>query len=294
MKRVLITGEQSYVGTHVEQWLLNTPDCFTVKTISVRDDCWKNEDFTKYDVVYHVAGIAHVNAKKSMEPLYRRVNTDLTIEVAKWAKQHGVKQFVYMSSAIVYHESQSLKADVITRDTKPAPNTFYGDSKLRAELGLKELEEECFKIVILRCPMIYGPGARGNFLRLAKLATITPIFPDYHNKRSMLYIDNLCEFVKQVITRELSGIFHPDNKDLADTVEIVSAFAELNNHRIHFCKWLNVFVYLGSPFINAINKMFADYYFAEDVKAVGFDYEVVSLKNSFSLISVADASLGLR
>ena len=294
MKRVLITGDNSYVGNNVQAWLLKTPNEFAVDAISVKDESWRNTDFSKYDVVFHVAGIAHVDAKKSMEPLYRRVNTDLTIEVAKWAKQHGIKQFIFMSSSIVYHESRSLKGDIISRATKPDPNTFYGDSKLQAEIGLKKIEDELFKVVILRCPMIYGPNSKGNFLRLAKLATITPVFPDYHNKRSMIYIDNLCEFVKQVIIRGLKGTFHPDNKDLADTVEIVSSFAKQNNHRIHFWKWINIFVYLGAPFITSICKMFADSYFEDDIKNVGFEYEVVSLRESFKLISLEQASLFMK
>lgn len=291
MKKVLITGEQSYVGMHVEKWLMDDPNNFSVKTISVRDDSWKKEDFSQYDVVYHVAGIAHVDAKKSMEPLYRRVNTDLTIEVAKWAKNNGVKQFIFMSSSIVYHESQSLKGDIISLNTTPNPNTFYGDSKLQAEIGLNHLNDDGFRVVILRCPMIYGPECKGNFMRLAKLSTITPIFPEYHNKRSMLYIDNLCEFVKQVILRELSGIYHPDNAELADTVKIVQAFSKQNNHNVHIWKWLNIFVIIGSPFINSLNKMFADYYFTEELKNVGFDYNVVSLDDSFKQIDTSNASL---
>lgn len=291
MKRVLITGDNSYVGNGVQKWLLQSPEEFIVDSISVKNDSWHDTDFSKYDVVFHVAGIAHVDAKKNMEPLYRRVNTDLTIEVAKWSKQHGIKQFIFMSSGIVYHESKSLKGNIIRKSTKPNPNTFYGDSKLQAEIGLNRIEDDSFKVVILRCPMIYGPNSKGNFMRLARLATITPVFPNFHNKRSMLYIDNLSEFVKQVIIREMHGTFHPDNKDLADTVEIVKEFAKQNNHRIHVWTWLNLFVYLGSPFITAINKMFADSYYADDIKKVGFDYEVVSLKDSIRLISVKDASL---
>ena len=91
MKRVLITGANSYVGTNVEAWLKKEPDSFEVDTVSTFNDEWKQADFSKYDVVFHVAGIAHVNAKKKMEPLYRKVNTDLTIEIGIWAKEHGVK-----------------------------------------------------------------------------------------------------------------------------------------------------------------------------------------------------------
>lgn len=81
---------------------------------------------------------------------------------------------------------------------------------------MKQLCGPMFKICILRPPMIYGPNSRGNFLRLGWLATKTPVFPCWHNKRSMLYIDNLGEFVKQAILRELEGTFYPQNRELAE------------------------------------------------------------------------------
>lgn len=286
MKRVLITGANSYVGTHVEAWLKKEPELFEVDTVSTFNDEWKTADFSKYDVVFHVAGIAHVNAKKKMEPLYRKINTDLTIEVGKYAKEHGVKQFIFMSSMIVYKETRSLKKNVVTLDTKPQPNGFYGDSKLQAEIGLQKLENDSFKVTILRPPMIYGPDCKGNFLRLARLATKTPIFPAFHNKRSMLYIDNLSEFVKQAIVFEINGIFYPQNKEFADTVEIVKFFATHNNHRIHIWKWLNVFVYIGSFFINSFNKMFADSYYEHSMSEYKFDYAIIDQLSSFENIEI--------
>ena len=293
IKKVLITGSNSYVGTNVESWLKKYPDDFVVDTVSTLNDEWKNADFTKYDVVFHVAGIAHVDAKKKMEPLYRRVNTDLTISVAKVAKESGVKQFIFMSSNIVYRESRSLKANVVTQKTMPNPNNFYGDSKLQSEIGLEKLESDIFKVVILRPPMIYGPNCKGNFLRLAKLATIVPVFPAFHNKRSMLYIDNLSEFVRQIIIRELYGIYYPQNSELADTVEIVRTFAKQNNHKIYIWKWLNIFVYLGSPFIKSLNKMFADSYYVPEMSKYDFDYQLVNQEESYKMIDLENASLRL-
>ena len=217
---VLIVGANSDVGNHVYDWLMKYPDEFYVEKTSSRNNEWKKTDFSRFDVVYHVAGIAHVHVKKSMEHLFYEVNRDLTLEVARWAKEHGVKQFIFMSSMIVYQESQSLKKVIITRNTPPAPNGFYGDSKLQAEKGLEELCSDDFKVVILRPPMIYGNNIKGNFIRLKGLAEKTPIFPDFHNQRSMLYIDNLSECVKQLIVREKSGIYFPQNSELADTVQI--------------------------------------------------------------------------
>lgn len=291
MKRVLITGANSYVGTNVEAWLSKWPEEFCIDSVDTKNENWHEADFTKYDVVFHVAGIAHVNAKKSMEPLYYKVNRDLTINIAKQAKKSGVKQFIFMSSMIVYHESRSLKPEVICRETVPKPNGFYGDSKLQAEIGLQELEDESFKVCILRPPMIYGPNCKGNFMRLAKLGTVTPIFPAFHNKRSMLYIDNLSEFVRQVILREIRGICFPQNKELADTVQIVECFAKQNKHHIRVWKVLNVFVYMASPFIQSVNKMFATYYYEQSLSQYEFDYQLVSEEESFMRIDLENASL---
>lgn len=280
MKKVLITGAGSYVGESVRKYILSTSSDFQIDAVDTMGDNWKEADFSQYEVVYHVAGIAHVNADPKMEALYYKVNRDLTIEVAKHAKAAGVKQFIFMSSQIVFHESQSLKSEVLTAETKENPNGFYGDSKLQAELGIKPLEDENFKVCILRPCMIYGPNAKGNFPRLAKLATKVPVFPCWHNKRSMLFIDNLAEFVKQAILRELSGTFYPQNREVADTVEIIRFFAKANGHKVWITRLLNPFVWLGSFVLQPINKMFATYYYDPEMSKMDFDYQLVSFEES--------------
>lgn len=285
MKKILITGAGSYVGESVRRYILSTSTDFQIDAVDTMGDNWKKADYSQYDVVYHVAGIAHVNADPKMEALYYKVNRDLTIEVAKHAKAAGVKQFIFMSSQIVFHESQSLKTEVLTASTKENPNGFYGDSKLQAELGIKPLEDENFKVCILRPCMIYGPNAKGNFPRLAKLACKTPIFPCWHNKRSMLYIDNLCEFVKQAILRELSGTYYPQNRELADTVEIIRFFAKAAGHRIWITRLLNPFVWLGSFVLQPINKMFATYYYDLEMSKTDFDYQLVSFEESLKRVA---------
>ena len=213
------------------------------------------------------------------------MNRDLTSEVAKHAKAAGVKRFIFMSSQIVFHESQSLKSEVLTAETKENPNGFYGDSKLQAEKGLHELECDTFKVCILRPPMIYGPNSKGNFPRLVKLAQKTPIFPAWHNKRSMLFIDNLAEFVKQAILRELSGTFYPQNRELADTVEIIRYFAKADGHIVWITRLLNPFVWLGSFVLQPINKMFATYYYDPEMSKMDFDYQLVSFEESLRRMS---------
>lgn len=285
MRNVLVTGAGSYVGESVRRYILSSSSDFEIDAVDTMNDAWKEADFSKYDVVYHVAGIAHVNADPKMEALYYKVNRDLTVEVARAAKAAGVKQFIFMSSQIVFHESQSLKSEVLTADTKENPNGFYGDSKLQAEKGLHELECDAFKVCILRPPMIYGPNSKGNFPRLVTLAQKTPLFPAWHNKRSMLYIDNLAEFVKQAILRELSGTFYPQNRELADTVEIIRYFAKANGHKVWITRLLNPFVWLGSFILQPINKMFATYYYDPEMSQMDFDYQLVSFEESLKRVA---------
>ena len=231
-------------------------------------------------MVFHVAGIAHVNAGRKLKELYYSVNRDLAIEVARAAKAAGVRQFIFMSSQIVYHESRSLRPEVLTAATKVNPNGFYGDSKLQAENGLRELECESFRVCILRPPLIYGPNAKGNFLRLMRLAKKTPIFPAWHNKRSMLYVDNLAEFVKQAILRGLGGTYCPQNRELVDTVDVVRFFAKASGRRVWVTRLLNPFVWLGSLVLQPINKMLGTYYYAPEMSRMDFDYQLVGFEES--------------
>lgn len=286
MKRILITGANSFVGTNIEKWLMREPEKFQVNTVDTINDIWKQADFSKYDVVFHVAGIAHVDPKPEMAPLYYKVNTDLTIDIARCAKEHGVKQFIFMSSGIVYKASKSLKGDVKTKDTQPAPNDFYGDSKLQAENRLKKIESSAFKVCILRPPMIYGPGNKGNLPRLGWLATKTPIFPAWHNKRSMLFIENLAEFVKQCIVREMAGTFFPQNAEYSDTVEIVRQIATEHGHKIWISRLFNPLVWLGAKFFPAIPKMFSDSYYVKEMSQYPFDYQLTSFKESIKGLEI--------
>lgn len=289
MKKILITGAGSYVGENVRKYIMQTAvEQFVIDAVDTFGDNWKKADFSQYDVVYHVAGIAEVNGKKGMEQLYYKVNTDLTIEIAKHAQANGVKQFIFMSSMIVYKETQSLKGNIITPESMPAPNGVYGDSKLKAEEGLKDVAkgEGRMKVCILRPPMIYGPNSKSNLVRLGKLGTKVPFFPNWRNKRSMLYIDNLGEFVKQAVLRELEGTFYPQNRDLSATVDIIRFFAKKHHHRIWITKLLNPFVWLGSFVLQPINKMFADSYYVPEMSEYGFEYQIVSFEESLKKIEI--------
>lgn len=280
MRRVLITGAGSYIGTKVQNWLEQYPEQFHVDAVDAINDHWKQADFSKYEVVYNVAGIAHVKAAKREGPLYYAVNKDMVIAIAKAAKEAGVKQFIHMSSMIVYKEVKTLEGKQIHKDTEPAPNGFYGDSKLQGELGVRALADDKFKVCIMRPPMIYGPGCRGNFPRLVWLAQKTPIFPAWHNKRSMLYIDNLCEFVKQLILHEMEGTVYPQNEEYSDIVEIVRHFAKANGKRIWITRLLNPVIWLMGNRVRVLGKMFSDSTYDMEMSQYPFRYQIVPFEGS--------------
>jgi len=256
MKRVLITGKNSYIGTSLENWLMREPDKYRVDTVDMKDGSWKEKEFSSYDVVFHVAGIAHVSSDPKMEDLYYKVNRDLVIETAEKAKAEGIKQFIFMSSIIVYGDSSSSKR-VIDRNTVPTPSNFYGNSKLQAEEGIKYLESDDFKIVVVRPPMIYGKGSKGNYPRLANMAKKIPVFPDIDNERSMLHIDNLCEFIKVMIDHEETGLYFPQNKEYVKTSELVKTIGVVHGKKIMMISWMNWLIRLMFG-IGIVNKVFGN------------------------------------
>lgn len=282
MKNVLITGAGSYIGTKVENWLNRYPEDFHVDAVDTINDNWKKVDFSLYDVVYNVAGIAHVKAANGEGPLYYAVNRDMVINIAKAAKAAGVKHFIHMSSMIVYKEVKTLKGKQIHKNTVPAPNGFYGDSKLQGEIGVRALADDTFKVCIMRPPMIYGPGCKGNFPRLVWLAQKTPVFPAWHNQRSMLYIDNLCEFVKQVIQHEVDGIVFPQNREYADTVEIIRYYAKNSGKKIWITKLFNPLIWLLGNYVRPLGKMFSNSTYDMDMSEYPFEYRLVNLEDSFA------------
>lgn len=257
MIKVLITGANSFVGTNVEKWLMREPDKFYVETLDIKDPSWRFFDFSTFDVVFHVAGIAHVSTKKSMRNLYFEVNRDLSIETATKAKKAGVKQFIFMSSMIVYNSKETR----ITHDTKPNPDNFYGMSKLQAEEGIISMQSKDFNVCILRPPMIYGHDSRGNFLRLINFAGKMPVFPLYRNIRSALFIDNLSMYIRLYILQSQRGICFPQNEEYFATSDLVEEIRKILGKTTHFTRVFNPFILISQRFIRTVNKLFSNYYY---------------------------------
>lgn len=246
MKKVLITGANSYIGTAFEQWIKQNNNDWCVDTLDMLDEKWTEKDFGAYDTVFHVAGIAHQKEKKENASLYYKVNRDLSINVAKKAKAEGVKQFVILSSMSVY----GMNRGVICRNTKEKPVTHYGKSKYEADVAIGQMQDKNFVVSILRPPMVYGKGCKGNYQSLRKLSLKIPFFPKIRNERSMIYIENLVSFVARIIKERQGGVFFPQNADYVTTYEMVEKIAlchgkkakpiSLFNWMIHVLLWMRV------------------------------------------------------
>ena len=284
MKRVIITGANSYIGTNVEKWLMKETEKYYVETLDMINPNWEEFYFGSFDVVFHVAGIAHVSTKKNMEDLYYRVNRDLTIKTAEMAKKAGVNQFIFMSSMIVYNPKETM----ITKETAPNPDNFYGKSKLEAEEAIMMLSTEKFKVTILRPPMIYGPMSKGNFIKLYRFASKTILFPKFKNKRSMLFINNLSEFVKNVIDYNLDGIYFPQNKEIVSSTEVVLEINRMKNRKILMTSLLNPILIILRKRVSIFNKMFSDSYYVPSMSNYKFVYQIETFSGSILILGKND------
>lgn len=261
MKKILITGAGSYIGTSFESYInTNFPDEYTVDTVDMIGGEWKEKDFSPYDSVFHVAGIAHRKENKKNQYLYYEVNRDLAIETAKKAKKDGVRQFVFLSSMSVY----GLDEGVITKKTLPNPKTNYGKSKLQAEHEIKKLENEDFKVCILRPPMVYGDGCKGNYQALVSIAKKAPFFADYKNQRSMIQIDVLSRYVISLIAEGKNGLFLPQDSDYVCTCEMIKKISENMGKDIKLSKFLNPGIVLLKLFTKKGKKAFGNLYYEKN------------------------------
>lgn len=290
-KKVLITGAGSYIGQSFIQYAKKYyPDNFEIEELDMTDAAWRDKDFSEYDVVYHVAGIAHAdvgNVSEEIKSKYYEVNTGLAVEAAEKAKREGVKTFIFMSSMIVYGESAPYgKRKVIDATTIPQPANFYGDSKLQADVAVRELADDAYKVIVLRPPMIYGKGSKGNYRTLAKLAKKLPVFPDVDNERSMLYIENLCEFLCQVMLlkpyHRNSVVLLPQNVEWTKTSDMVKMISKASEKKIAELKCFAPVVWIGSKVPGKIgglvNKAFGNSCYAHELSLYkGVKYK----KNTF-------------
>lgn len=288
MKRILLTAAHSYIGCAFKEYVSAHWDAYEVDMISQRGENWRQTDFSVYDAVVDVTGIAHVdNGKMSAgeAAAYEKVNCTLAVETARRAKAAGVSQFIYLSSMIVYGGSGAIgRPHKILKDTEPTPEGSYGASKLHAEQGLFALQDDYFTVAAVRSPMVYGPGCKGNYPRLAKLARISPVFPKIGNCRSMIYIDHLCELLRLMIDGGDGGIFTPQDKEWVNTAELVRQISHVHRLPMLLIPGFEKPLCFLAKKMPMLNKIFGSYAYEMGMSDYyGGTYQMYSLAEAVAL-----------
>lgn len=226
MKKILIAGAGSYIGSRLEGWLNRWPRAYDVRKVSLRQQGWQAL-IGDCDAVVQVAGVAH-RKEEADAALYYKVNRDMAYETARLAKAAGAGQFIYLSSMSVYGRVTGH----IDRDTPLSPNTHYGRSKLAAEALLAALAGDSFQVAVVRPPMVFGPGCKGNYPRLARLAQKAPCFPKFAGERSMLYVDHLCEAIRLMIDQGGGGCYYPQDRDYYNVPQLMAWIAQAHHKKL--------------------------------------------------------------
>ena len=241
MKNLLITGSNGFVGSYFINKYQNK---YNMQTFSFLRDNFNALHVKGIDAVIHLSALVHQMGGASTEE-YKKVNVTQTLELAKKAKASGVKQFVFMSTVKVYGE-ESVS---VYKETSPCkPQDEYGKSKLKAEQELQKLGDDDFMISIIRTPIVYGYGVKANIKNLINLVKKVPILPfgDIDNKRSMVYIGNLCHLIDEIIAQGKSGIFLAcDDKPLS-TSKLIELIANGLDKKVYL---------LNIPFFESLLKI---------------------------------------
>lgn len=232
--KVLITGTTGYITCSLEKYLTSSHENYKLHKQSVRNFSNDFQIPKATDLIIHTAALVHKKETNYTEQDYFEVNCELTIKLATKAKAEGVKHFIFLSTMAVYGTNDRVAE--INEHTLLSPTTMYGKTKLEAEKRLLELADDNFIISIIRPPMVYGLDCPGNYALLSKLAKKTPVFPYVQNARSMIFIDNLTEFIRQLIVNKDAGIFHPQDREFIQTSEMVKEIANVHNRKMKLSK----------------------------------------------------------
>lgn len=238
-EKVLITGENGFIALNLFNYLksknLNV-ECVSMRNIDIDEN--KEIDLKKADILIHCAAIVHKNERKIPIEQYYKINSKLTYKLAKKHKENGGYMFIYLSSMSVY----GLKEGIIDENTIPNPITKYGKSKLKGEKLILPLVNDNYKIAILRPPLVYGENCGGNYNLMRKIINILPVFPLVHNEKSVISIENLLDFIYDIIQKGENGIFFPQDNEYADICKMAENIAREMKKKIFYSEFLGFVV----------------------------------------------------
>lgn len=273
--KVLIVGKDSYIGNHIDEWLKKHKH--KVTQLDVLNDSWREYDYSSFDSIIHVAGIVHQPNCQDWE-LYKRVNADMPVEIAKMAKEHGVKQYVFFSTMGVYGVGKKLKPNIIDENTPLNASGMYSRSKLMAEEGLKKLEDDNFNIACIRPPSVYGKNCKGGYITgFTSIVRKLPILPLAYEqtKQSFIYIDNLTELVRLIIEKKMSGVFCPQDDKAVNAIHLLETIAKGIGRSYYKSKCLGLFVKIIS-FLPIIKKAYGGIEYSNSLSTIeGLNYVIV-------------------
>lgn len=216
-KTLMITGASGFIGTNFIERYKDKYNIVLVDLLKIKPE---EIEFKDVDTVLHLAALVHQMNGAPREK-YFEVNTELTKKIAEAAKKNKVKHFVFYSTVKVYgYDGDLYNHNFILNEYSPCnpTNDPYGESKWEAEKILREMESDDFIVSVIRPPMVYGKGVKGNMESLIKLVKKLPILPFNYtkNRRSFVNIDSLLHLTSLVIDKEKEGIFLPlDEKPLS-------------------------------------------------------------------------------
>jgi len=231
MKNILLTGSNGFVGSY---FIDNYKDKYNINTFSFLNDDFKDLNLSKINTIIHLSALVHQMGGASKEE-YEKVNVRQTIDLAKKAKSSGVKHFIFMSTVKVYGEETNIAYD---ENSDCNPQDDYGKSKLKAEQELLKLEDDSFKVSIVRTPIVYGYGVKANIKSLINLVNKVTVLPfaNIKNKRSMIYVGNLCNLIDEIIIQEKEGTFLASDDEPLSTTRLIELIANGLGKKVYFIK----------------------------------------------------------
>ena len=276
---ILITGAKGYIGRAVATRLASGGHKITL--LNVRNDEWVSHSFCSYDAIVHCAALVHKNEKKIPLQDYFKINVELTERLAEKAKQEGVSKFIFMSTRGVYGQENSCYHEVVVDEHTPLrPRSKYAISKLEAERRLSRFQDESFKVAIIRAPFIYGPGCKGNYQNLRKVSLALPVLFNIQNEYSMLYVDNLCELITQIIEKDLDGYFMPQDEPVHSTYEMMREIKKCNGQKVYSTRLFNPLIRFASLFLRPARNAFGNAIYDHNYAYCGCDYHKVDFVSS--------------
>ncbi|MBS9782786.1 MAG: NAD-dependent epimerase/dehydratase family protein [Arcobacter sp.] len=270
--KILLTGSSGYLGSSFMKWAYGK---YEFEKFSLISQNIEDINFCNISVVLHCAALVHQKEQHDYKK-YHRINVDYPVRLAKLAKQNGIEHFIFISTIAVYGDEE----EKLDENTTCNPNTFYGKSKFEAENQLLKLNDDKFKVSIIRPPMVYGKNAPGNIdslLKLVKKISIIP-FGKIINKRSFVYVGNLCYLVDEVIQQKKSGIFLASDDEFLSTTRLI----ELMIKKLDKKKYL-----IKIPFFESLLKLLKPSFHKRLYGSLEIDNSItrekLDLKNPYSV-----------